>query len=316
LKKAYLIFGDETYLTRIYAEKIRKYVTDNPYAMMNTMEFEGKTEIAKITEAAETVPFGAEYRLIEVKDSGLFTVGRKDDTEALSKYMAKSPDFSVFLFTLEKVDKRNALYKAVKKYGYCCEINKLKEKELIEKISEISGGKLSQGLSEYFVKNVGDNLEVLTAEADKLFAYVGDKKITREDIDVACTKSLETKIFDMVAAIGKKNADRALDIYNNLLLAKESPFGINKMIARQFRLILQCKYVAAKKKYGSEQIALELGMRSFIVRDCLEQGKNFDITTLIDAIKDCASTDANIKKGLINAELGVEMLILKYSAKK
>jgi DNA polymerase-3 subunit delta len=120
----------------------------------------------------------------------------------------------------------------------------------------------------------------------------------------------------MVAAIGNKNAEKALDIYNNMLLAKESPFGINKMIARQFRLILQCKYVAVKKKYNNAQIANELGLREFIVRDCMAQSKNFDIKLLINAIKDCAQTDTNIKKGLITDELGVELLIIKYSSNR
>ncbi len=316
LKKAYLIFGEESYLTKEYADKIRTAALDGGFAMMNSSVFDTKADIVKLKEAAETVPFGGNYRLLDVKDSGLFAPGRKDDTDELSKYLATSPPSSVFLFTHEKVDKKTALYKAVKKHGYVCEINKLKDRDLTGWVVQHSDGRLTPSLSDYLIKTVGNSMDVLTKEMDKLFSYTGSKKITTADIDTACTKSLETRIFDMVGAIGSKNADKALDIYNNMLLAKESPFGINKMIARQFRLILQCKYVAVKKKYNNLQIANELGLREFMVRECMAQSKNFTLKTLMDAIKDCAKTDSDIKKGLISDKLGVELLILKYASKE
>lgn len=56
----------------------------------------------------------------------------------------------------------------------------------------------------------------------------------------------------MVGAIGGKNTELALDIYGNLLNMKESPLGILKMIARQFKMILECKYLLRKSIQNSK----------------------------------------------------------------
>lgn len=152
----------------------------------------------------------------------------------------------------------------------------------------------------------------LKEEMTKLLNYTGDKKITREDIDIACTKSVESNIFDMVGAIGGKNTELALDIYGNLLNMKESPLGILKMIARQFKMILECKYLL-RKKYTKQQIAYELGLREFIVAGCINQSRNFTLGNLMKAVEDCAKCDIDIKRGLIQDKLGVEIIILKYA---
>ena len=115
----------------------------------------------------------------------------------------------------------------------------------------------------------------------------------------------------MVAAIGNKRSAEALKIYNNMLLYKESPIMILAMIARQFRIILQSKYLAKKGK-GNDEIAAMIKQRSFVVRECIKQGKNFDNATILDALNDCYECDMKIKRGEIDDRLGVEMIIMKY----
>ena len=70
-----------------------------------------------------------------------------------------------------------------------------------------------------------------------------------------------------------------------------------------------------QKNYGSKQIAEELKLREFVVSNCLGQGRNFKLNTLMQALKDCARCDSDIKSGLVAPELGVELIILKYSKK-
>lgn len=311
-KRAYLLFGNEPYLIKEYEERLKNALIPKSAEAMNLSVYKGKDlSVKAAAEAAETMPFFNDYRLIIIKDSGLFSAGRKDDTEAMTAYIKSIPETTVILFSEEKADKRSSLYKAVKKNGYVCEINMLKERELTSWVINASGGRLTKGDAEYFIKSIGVSMSALTEEMKKLLTYVGNNKIKREDIDIACTKSLESNIFDMVGAIGSKNAELALDIYNNLLNLKESPIGILKMIARQFKLILECKYML-KKNYTVQQIAYELSIREFIARDCVSQSRNFTLAKLMNAVKDCADCDIKIKTGAMPAELAVEMVILKY----
>ena len=162
------------------------------------------------------------------------------------------------------------------------------------------------------MQNVGNQLEALSSELDKLLTYCGKGEITKETIDTICTKSPEANMFDMMDCIGNKRADKALNIYNNMLVMKQSPVAILTMIARQFKMMLQCKYLS-RKKYTNLQIANELSLREFAVNKYIKQSQNFTIAKLMNAINDCAQLDVKFKQGLITDVLGVEMIILKYS---
>lgn len=313
-KKAYLIYGEEDYLVRKYTELLKSNIVNDVNSMMNLDLFEGSDcNVNKVIEAGDTAPFFSDYRLVIISDSGLFKDGRKDDTLKMSDAIKNLPDDCIYIFTNEKVDKRNSLYKAVKKVGYCCEINYQEIKYITEWLKKESVGRLDSGCASYFVKNIGNSMKHLSVELDKLLSYAGDKKITTADIDIACTKSLETYIFDMVSAMGNKNVEKALEIYNNMIFEGEEPIGILSMIARQFRLMLQCKYLQSKKNFNTLQIAAELKQNKFVVSNCLKQSANFKISVLMQALKDCADCDSNIKSGLIGQKLGVEIILLKYS---
>ena len=121
---AYLIYGEESYLVKEYTELLKNSIVNKENAMMNMDIFEGNNcDVNKIINAGDTAPFFSEYRLVVVDNSGLFKDGRKIDTTAMVDAIKNIPNGCVYLFTNENVDKRNSLYKAVKKVGYCCEIN-------------------------------------------------------------------------------------------------------------------------------------------------------------------------------------------------
>lgn len=312
-KPVYLLYGEEQYLVKQMCAELAESIAGGDMSDMNRTVFSGKGVSAEqIYEAAESMPFFSDYRVIVVEYSGLFSAGRKETTDAVSKIIENIPDSSVVIFTEENADKRLSLYKAVNKYGYCAEFAKMKSAELGGWLSQKSNGKLSGQGAEFMIRYVGADMTILSSELDKLLSYVGERAISRADIENVCTRSLESSIFTMVAAIGNKNPQVALDVYNNLLIKKESPLGILMMIARQLRMIMQCKYLSAKGG-NAKQIAAELKLRDFMVRDCLEQSRNFNVSGLMRALMDCADCDIRIKRGLIEDRLAVESFILQYS---
>ena len=166
----------------------------------------------------------------------------------------------------------------------------------------------------YMIRNIGFNMEILLNEINKLISFKNtNDKITINDIDTICTKSIESKIFDLINFMANKNMQNAISIYKNLLVNKTSPFIILNMIARQFRIILQVKYLY-NKGYNINSISSELGLRDFIVKEAFKQSKNFSIKVLLQALNECLTTDENIKTGKMLDELAVELLIIKYTS--
>jgi len=314
-KRVYLLFGEESFLVRLYAERLADAVCPADARAMNAVRLEGKAATAEAVEdAAETMPFLSEYRLVLVKDSGLFEAGRKDESERMAAYLDKIPETAVVVFAESNVDKRGRLYKAADKQGLAVEMKTPEDAELsawVAKRMKDAGLTISGGAAAYLLRIVAHSMEALYVEADKLCAYKKQGEITKADIDDICTKALATRIFDLTDAIGAKDAEKALQIYANMLLMKESPLMILAMMARQYRLILQCGHLAARRVPQAEA-AKQLGAHPFVVKECTRQSGNFTGAVLKKGLRDCLDTDIAIKTGAMEDRLAVETLIVKY----
>ena len=97
--------------------------------MMNEDSFEEKrATAAAIMDAAETLPFLNDKRLVIVRNSAFFQKGgRKEEGEKLKAFLSNLPETVCLLFIEEKVEKNNALYKAVVKNGQAVEFKKQAE---------------------------------------------------------------------------------------------------------------------------------------------------------------------------------------------
>ena len=282
---------------------------------MNLALYEGKNiDINEVIDNAETFPFFAKYRLIVLEQSGLFKTGG----EQLAEYMDKIPETTIFLFVEQDVDKRSKMYKAVKKNGYICEINRQSEKDIevwAAKIFDYNGKKITKADMAYFIANVGTDMEILSQEIEKLISYAYDKNvINKNDIDAVCIKQLNVRIFDMIDAISVKNQQKALDCYYELIAEKEPPMRILFMISRQFNLILQAKDLSARGM-SKEQIAGAMGVQGFIASKSISQSRNFTVSELKAGLAESISTEELIKSGRMDENIGVEMFLVKYSRK-
>lgn len=312
-KRAYLICGEEEYLKLNYKNQLIKAIAGEN--TMNLAIYEGKNvDINEVIDNSETSPFFAEYRLIVMDNTGLF----KSGGEQLSEYIDSIPQSTVFLFIEQDVDKRSKMYKAVKKNGYICEINRQTEKDLsiwAARIFAKDGKKITSANMSYLIANVGTDMEVLSKEIEKLVSYALNKDvISKDDIDAVCIKQLNVRIFDMVDAISVKNQQKTLDCYYELIAEKEPPMRILFMVARQFNLILQAKDLSARGM-NRDQIAQAMRVQGFIASKSINQSRNFSVAELKSALAESVRTEEMIKRGTMDENIGVEMLLIKYSKK-
>ena len=312
-QNVYLIYGEEEYLKLHYKQQfIRVIVGDNT---MNLVQYEGKNiDIGELIDNADTAPFFAEHRLIVVENSGFL----KGGGDALAEYLKEIPDSTILLFVEQEVDKRSKLFKAVKNAGYVCEIGRQSENELVRwaaKIFEHYGKKITRASLSYLIANVGTDMEILSREIEKLISHtLYREEVTNKDMDAVCTKQLSVRIFDMIDAISIKNQRKTMDCYYELIAEKEPPMRILFMLERQFHLMLQAKDLSAAHMDKS-RIAKVMGVQDFIAGKCINQSRNFSVTELKSALAESVKTDEMIKSGMLDENIGVEMLLIKYSAK-
>ena len=117
--KCYLFYGTETYLIKNYEEALTEAILPHGAEGLNFDVLEGKkATAAAIMDAAETLPFLNDRRLVLVRGSEFFQKGgRKEEGEKLRAWLETIPETTCLLFVEEQAEKSNALYKAVAKMG-------------------------------------------------------------------------------------------------------------------------------------------------------------------------------------------------------
>lgn len=314
-KRVYLLFGEEAYLKTFYKNKLKNAIIPEDDTM-NLSIYEGKgINVKEVIDQAETMPFFAERRLIMIETSGFF----KNASPEMAEYIAQIPEETCIVFVEDEVDKRGKLYKAVKSSGRVVEFGRQDEKTLMNwvlKTIRKEKKNITSATMEVFLTRTGNDMENIGKELEKLLCYtMGRDVITTEDVKEICTEQTENKIFDMINAIAEKNQKKALDLYYDLLTLKEPPMRILFLITRQFNLLMQVKALQ-QQGFNQNGIAEKMKMQSFIIRNYLRQTGSFTLSELDGAVKECVSTEEAVKTGKMNDVMSVELLIVKYSAKK
>ncbi len=314
LNNVYLLYGEEDYLKRQYRDKLKNAMIPIDDTM-NYAYYEGKgINVKEIIDLAETLPFFAERRVIVIENSGFF----KSASPELAEYIKELPETTAMIFVESEIDKRNGLYKAVQKAGRVAELGRQDEHTLLRWIAgsvKKEGKQISESTIRYFLTKVGTDMENIQKELEKLFCYTLEKNIiTTEDVETICTTQITNQIFDMVEAVANKQQKKALDYYYDLLALKEPPMRILFLLTRQFKLLLEVKELTAKG-FDRKAIAGKTSLHPFVVGKYQEQARAFRGKDLRVIMEESIDIEESVKTGRLGDTLGVEMFIIKYSAK-
>lgn len=311
-KQIYLLYGEEVFLKKLYKNKLHKALVaedDN----MNFTSYEGKgINPNEVIDLAETLPFFADRRLIIIENSGFF----KNQSIEMAEYMKVVAPSSCFIFVEEEIDKRGKMFKAVKDVGRVVEFPRQDAQTLTKWVLGLlksDGKKITQSTMQLFLEMVGNDMENIEKELEKLVCYVGAREIIEsEDIRTVCTYQVTNQIFEMISAIADRKQKKALQLYYDLLALKEPPMRILFLIARQFNLLMQVKELQ-KSGYDSKTIGQRTGLYGFVVGKYIAQARHFKMEQLKHALRDCVEMEEGVKTGRINDRICVELLIVKYS---
>lgn len=324
ISAVYLFYGEEYYLREQAIEKFKEYLlpqgADFNFDVLNGEDITP----GQVVSLANTPPFMAEKRLVIVKNPSWFaSSGRRNENEdadgsfkQLIDYLQSPLATTCLIFNTETVDRRKKIFKAVEKVGQAINFVQLKPAEMAKWLDEqarSSGKKLDRLAKEQLLTSTTSGLTGLVPEWNKLVTYTGDREeITVDDVNEIVHRSVEYKIFDVLDAIGARQYDTALAAIRELLANKEPPQVIMTMVARQFRLMLQVKELAAAG-LAAVDIARKINEKPYPVKKALKMEKNFNRKQLINALIQLAQLDVDIKTGRREFYPGLEGLLLEMA---
>lgn len=309
----YLLCGEEDFLKRVYKQRLKAAIVEND--SMNYNYFTEKNfELSDLIGICDTMPFFDDYRLVIVEESGFF----KSAQEELNKYLDHIPKTTILVFVESQVDKRLALYKKVKAKGYVCEFKTPGERELLQwafGFIRRDEKKIKEDTLKLFLKMVGDDMETISNELEKLLCYCMNQEVIRdEDVLEVCIKQIDVRIFDLFDALAEGNQKKTLDIYYELVENKEPLMRILFMLGRQFQQLAMVRELD-KKGYPPKNMVALVGVKSeWVIKQLLRQARAFTFIQLKDAIKDCVKQEELVKTGGLDEKIAVESILIKYSS--
>lgn len=266
--------------------------------------------------------------LLNISSGGLFTskklaiiknilAGKKefsDDTfEKFLKAEAKKEKGDLILIFWEsgKTKKNSKLYKLLKKIAKCQEFELLEGAKLRNwvigefKKSDIA---INSAAVEKLVVFVGNDLNLLSREIEKLAMYKSKGEITGGDIDLLVKSKIDTDIFKTVDALARGDKRTALKMLHDHLEDGEDPFYLLSMYFYQFRNLVKVKPLAEKNMPPAE-IASKLRMHPFVARKSLDQARNFSWEKLKSLYNNLCEIDFESKTGKTDIQLALDKFV-------
>ena len=302
----YLLYGIEQYLIE---KEIKKISTNNKIEEINIVNYEYSDNLKNIIDDANTYSMFQNNKLIIVNDF-IFTTDEKE-IEMIGDYLKNQNPNTILIFVsdTQKLDERKKVTKLFKSYAKVEEFLKITNPTNIVK-EMFSDYVISYSDLQYFISRVGNNIDMLESEVEKLKVYKFDEKnITKEDIDKITTNNIDLDIFNLVEQITLKNKKDSIEIYYEMLRNGEEPLKILVLLANQFRIIYQAKNLYLKG-YSEADIASTLKIHPYRIKLALEKGRTLNNDNLLRYLKQLADLDYQIKSNQIDKTLGLELFIV------
>ena len=316
----YLLYGQEAYLKKNYRNLLLKgLLPEGTEGSMNYTAYEGAgLDVKELIAQAETMPFFADYRVILVEDSGIFSKkGRKEDRDALAEYLASPAETCRFIFIENEAVKTYKVYKEIAEKGLVQELTAWKgdtlKRWILSRIGRSGLQITNDAYTEFCARtstgtDASDTMTIMDNELEKLISYCADKKtIELSDVEEICSGQVNSKVFSIVDAIADRDEKRVMKIYTDLLISREAPVKIISLIEQQFLQLL--KTASMVQNHVSSQEMTEALKQDWIVR------KNQALLSRISAqevrkiLSRAEDYDYRIKSGKMDEQVALESLL-------
>ncbi len=217
----YWLEGEEDYYIDMVVDYAEHNILDEAEAGFNLTVFYGKdADWAAVINACKRYPMFAERQVVLLKEAQ-----QMKDIDKLESYVENPLSSTIFVVAhkTKTLDKRGKLYKALKKSAEIFTSEKVKDYKLQEWIGEYvrsQGYKINAKAISLLDEHLGNDLNRIVNEIEKLALNLkgtkgqpGDRQeITEDDIERYIGISKEYNVFELQAAIAKKDLAKAIKI--------------------------------------------------------------------------------------------------------
>lgn len=295
LLPAYLIVGSDELKRADMLKRLRSHVSQD-FIDFNLDEFEGKAvdDPETLRSSLETMPFGADFRLVIVH--GVESLA-KPVSEMLVAYLANPNPSCVVCLVAEKLAKNTRLYKAVAKVGPksvvdCAPMKRWQLPQHVMKIAPGHGVSIAADAAEELVNRCGESTKMLDNQLGTLAELISPRtSIELADVMENVAQTAEVSPWTFLDVVSERNAARALELYN--LMENPSEVFLHSILVGRLRELICAQSLSARGAAG--QLASELGRAPWQVKNHVRWAGRFRPGELVGLLSCAAACERALK---------------------
>jgi DNA polymerase III subunit delta len=294
----YLLYGDEPYLVERAVKKLLDRAVDPGFRDFNLNVFYGnECKGEEVFGAAQTLPMFAERRVVLVKKGGDLPAAAM---EILLSYLQDPSPGTCLVLQAEKIDGRKKFFAEFKKRGELIEFKRPYENQLGPYVRDevrAAGKKIDGAAADLLGYLVGNNLQELVSQIEKLCVYCGKKELIGiADVKAIVSDTKVENVFEFTDALGAKDLGQALRMLTSLLRDGEAPLRILGAVSRHYRQLWQVRELL-DRKVPSGDLAKASGINPYFLKKVTDQARNYKVSELKQVFERMLELDLAFKSG-------------------
>jgi DNA polymerase-3 subunit delta len=276
-KPVYWLEGDEEYFIDKAVSYAEHHILSENEASFNLSIFYGRDAAwADVINACRRYPMFAERQVVLLKEAQ-----QMRDIEKLEAYVENPLQSTVFVVSYKnkKVDGRTKFAKVLKEKGVLISTKKIYDNQLPEWISELVESKglaISPKGVALLADHIGNDLTRIENEVEKIQVNLGKRKtITEEDIEEFVGVSKEFNVFELQAALAKKDVSKAIRIIQ-YFEANPKAAPIQLILPSLYGFFSKVFMVFGANTTDEKAIASAIGVNPFFSKDYIQAAKVYD----------------------------------------
>lgn len=295
LKPAYLLTGSDRPKIERALRRLRERFGEDAIERLSARDTTGDDAVAACNAMGL---FAAGGRLVLVDEVERWKAA---DAKAVAEYLAAPAPETVLALVGEGLRKDAPLAKALAKKGVVL-VYEVSKRELPRWVGEQfarHGVKTTAEATRALIELVGDNLQELSSEIEKLSIWAGHDQIGQDEVELLVTARADVPPFVLTDAWGRRDVGAVLGACESILERSTRSGEAHMLVGRlaaHVRRVQSCQNLDLAGVRPREA-AGELKMHPFAAEKAFAQSRNFSVEELREAIVRLADLDLALKGG-------------------
>jgi DNA polymerase III subunit delta len=292
LKPAYLITGSDRPKVARAVRRLRERMGADAAEILTATETSGDEAVAACNALGL---FGDGARLVVVEDVERW---RAADAKAIADYLANPAPGTVLALVGDGIKADSPLAKTCAKAGEVLRYDAPRKRDLPGWVAEQFARRSAHAEPEAcraLAELVGDDLDALALEVEKLATWAGGETIGTRDVEQLAVARAEASVFTLTDAWGQRDVAGVLRACDSLLERSSRELtGIAGLLASHVAKVRACQALAAEG-VRPRDAAGRLKMHPFAAEKAFAHAASFSVDELRAATVRLAALDAALK---------------------